>query len=997
MSHVKIKLDLEQKLNISQIAEIPKKHPEADVAELHKDIASNNEGIGYLKNELLGVDKVITETENQVIIHASPLSAETPLSAGAKVSEEDAPQENAPLEQIKPNESPKNPADPTELEMKALAENTIQAEENLIKLQEKLQNQAPSGTLVWLRNYKDCLKPIPELKMFSETQNIAIKNDMRAKISRSWTLGYADTIASQTAYLDASLTEDLLKSTQLNEDITTLLIENPGDIRTAFLNLLIYGYNIVTATKPSNAAYYTNLFKDSLGKLQKLFGKQGAEQLQTILLALANNTDFLGILPLVYQIEAQHDASLEPFITAETFGHHVPYKVEKDPLNIKSTFIIYDQDGKPVEHYKIKAISVMKTHRGKITTDRDLGLIGSILVPDDLETAEVPTLYVCWKGTDDKHTGKADIEIRAGAESYRRGERQVLEQICAAIKECQGRLPEGKKLKVIVAGHSLGGALSQLCLNSLQRIMVQDLAKGDNSLNTQVQSLEKTFRDAECALISGVDHQQIISDITIGNDIISGLTLDVANAAGVSPSVQAFSNELSKILVDKGVEQAANYIKISSDPVGVSGQGILNKVPDNKAKVSILYIEREILHHYRTTLASTGSLFLPAAIVGTGGVAVGVLGAALAAGVVYRAKTDRHESHTQWQFKENHRPSTKHAIHNTHNLDGSLNDNVDCKFIDNQLSNQSPVVNFFSWGLSYSNSSDIRNDSLCTKGIIRFEKALEEAKSSKEKLAVLIAELDTATIGHEERLLTLLETKEHQELLTEKNDNEDSLLSYAIKTQKYAFAEKLVPLSNAIINLPNKEGKTPFLVCLDKINDYIRSVGDSAAAERQLARLLLTEGSGVDLALNNQAILAKQVLNQRCSFGTVGTAFRQFFVDLDIRLNTITNNVPIPNLLMSTAANNIHAPELPLVKEFRNHLQAAMEAEQNSAMQVKQFSTAWALIIKELIDPNKALFEVDACLNAWKERHSSAPPAGLMSLKEELIEMSKKSTPSPIA
>ncbi len=232
-----------------------------------------------------------------------------------------------------------------------------------------------------------------------------------------------------------------------------------------------------------------------------------------------------------------------------------------------------------------------------------------------METAKIPTLRFCFKGTDDKHTGKADIEIRAGAESYRRGERQILEQGSAVINDCHARLPKGKKFEVEVIGHSLGGALAELCFNTWQRTIAQCLAARDSSLSVQVQKLEKTFINEESKLIGDVDHQQYISDITVDSDIISGLSLNVANAAGVSLPVQTFSNELAKILVDNGVKQAANYIKISADPVGASGRGILNKVPDYKAHVSVLYIEREILNHKFSALSAAGCLFAPVSLV----------------------------------------------------------------------------------------------------------------------------------------------------------------------------------------------------------------------------------------------------------------------------------------------------------------------------------------------------------------------------------------------
>jgi hypothetical protein len=681
-------------------------------------------------------------------------------------------------------------------------------------------------------------------------------------------LSIVETEFSKLTRLDKIVTQ-ALSTLSLSSEIMDALSNKTN--KDALLNLMLHGHYMLTSVDTKTANYYAQLFKDNFNVLSQSMGEANIRHLVSV---LSTTQNCLRIVPMAYQEIVSHDKLLEPFKTAEIFGHFVPYQVAKNPSQIKKEFILNKQGDEPVERYEIKEIKVMHSKVGLLGRERNEGLMGSILIPDNLATAETPTLYICWKGTDSQATIELDLEVYPGSESYRRSERQILEQISSAIKTCTDKLPQGKKLNIVVAGHSLGGALSQLCYNSLQRVLARELAaqeagSGDKTLDEHIKSLENSFVEEESAL--SAKHQQKISDIHLDPNAIAGLTLTVANSAGISKPVQDFSNTLASILKEQGIEQSAHYLKGSGDPVGVSGQGILSNVPDNPANVSVLHVNYQTPGIITTALGNLGAPATALVLFGTG--TVGAAAATVTTAVtLVKTALDKKVAHTDWHFEAGDRPFENYTLSCSHDTNGDSNE-AGCKDIREQLSNQSMLVSWGSRFISYmrEGSSVLREDSKKASEAERFVdeyNAIMKNDTIVDKhpvLELLLKELKAKDDGCEERIFSFLTTHSSIDFLNMKNAAGDSILMAAIQNEQYEFAGRLLTFAHKKnehygidLNTPNVHAETPLLICLKKITEA-SSVRDMTQARELALRLKqVAEASSPTMILSVPVLATKR-------------------------------------------------------------------------------------------------------------------------------------------
>jgi len=859
---------------------------------------------------------------------------------------------------------------------------------------EALGYQPLPHTILYEKDVTSLLKPMPMLKHFEENEKKIIIEQINSKFSTSYFLNSITSNPRKLDYLDNVLTEDALKNLGLNERVNALLTSK-GEARDALLKLMLYGNYVFTYEYDIKTAnMYAELFKSNFAILRN---KMTEEDAQSLLKSFSESGNYLAIIPLAYQEILTHDQVLEPFRTAEVFGHFLPYEVAADPENIKKEFVVKHvvkeknvSENKTsteilsIERYAITEIKVMKTVNGQLTPIRDEGLMGSILIPDNLATAEVPTLYVCWKGTDSEATAKLDLEVYPGSESYRRGERQILAQIKLAIQSCQLLLSKGKKLNIVVAGHSLGGALSQLCFNSIQRTLARELAT-DTELKKHVLGLDNAFVQDEAKLSE--EYQQDISDITLGKDAIAGMTLAVANSAGVSQPVQDFSNVLAGILADNGITQSASYFTASGDPVPLSGQGILSNVPDNKAKVGILHINYQGLSALSTAVSLLG--VGPAAMIflGTGmaGAAVAVVGTLAS---FLKVVKDSTVSHTQSHFQNRDRSEEDYSLYFSHHINGSV-DAIGAAKIKELLSSQSLLANWALRFLSYWNSHELRMDAkkvLKAKHLYNLVNEVNANVNISDKaqavLELLMNELNTKTDGYQERIFCFLIANPSTDFVSMFNATGNSLLSHAINNAEYEFASDLLTFSHKKndkyridLNAANHSGDTPFLTCLKKINEYVYT---DPTLEPVLAIRLLD--SGVDLSLNNQAVDARKILNGRNNFGM--GLLRSFFTELDKRLQALENpgmENPSPTVILSTLSPS---------SRFKVYLQTVLDPKSNKKMQASHEACK---MLAAGVCATEALKITEEVVLNWKYENSSLwstanPPAEMMQIMEYINE-----------
>lgn len=142
------------------------------------------------------------------------------------------------------------------------------------------------------------------------------------------------------------------------------------------------------------------------------------------------------------------DKSLMSFRTTECLAHIIPYM----KLDNSSSIAMYDEDGEKRE-YTIKKI--MGTHPG---------LVCYILYSEDPNNSRI---HVTFKGTHNLSSAMRNLEnpTKPGKYSYFNDEELIVGEIEEIVATQQKKCIE--KVKLTLAGHSLGGADCQNCASSL--------------------------------------------------------------------------------------------------------------------------------------------------------------------------------------------------------------------------------------------------------------------------------------------------------------------------------------------------------------------------------------------------------------------------------------------------------------------------------------------------------------------------------------------------
>lgn len=714
-----------------------------------------------------------------------------------------------------------------------------------------IDTKIEGNAIVITRNIEDVFNILSFLK-FTPEDKIKIMNELNAKLGK-----FSFTKASQKKDLDL-----ILKNAKSDNEILTSILKNEKAYA-CLLNMIVYGKYILDYKGDNkNEIEYTNKFKETLIELSSLLGGNIESYLQAFSVA-NNDLLFLRVISLAYYEFALRELNLDDFRASELMGHNIAYTVTENTGKV-NRLIIKSPEGKQIESYTIQELDIKKTLLNGEQV-KDAALNGSIVIPEyNGNIPDQPVMIIAWTGTHSHATMKADFQTAAGEESYRCGEDQAARQIVDAIQKFSESCH--KPVKVIFAGHSLGGALAQLSYHSLQRVLASSIE--DPELQIKVSELEAKFNDdldkQPLSRFKLSLHQQSLHGIRLPAKYVSAMNIDVWSDADVLKPVEDYSNELSLILSEKAhIAQTGNFGRVFGGDLDFRRQGtILSKVGENGAKVRLLKVETDYTGMKTTILApATGAVFgsLTLPLMGFSvfsSIPGAIVGALVGTAMMVNAKWDAH-SKKHFEGKNTLDP---YKIYTSHNYDGSLNNDPETgyKKIQNELMSKTSVLDK---PISYVSSFGQYTPRLNSQRRYhenRFNSALRYAEvkdltDNNNKfdnvISILAAEMNSDTVGANFRVMRAVKEKKfinvtdnngltllHRAIEKDNNEIASKLLNepgidiniqdndgktalhHAIEKENYVLAEQILKLSNININLQDAQGNTPILLLMKNIN-----------------------------------------------------------------------------------------------------------------------------------------------------------------------------------
>lgn len=713
----------------------------------------------------------------------------------------------------------------------------------------------PVKTLTMIRDPKDLLElEYLPLQEFKENE----KEELLLKITKATEVGLSWSHEAQRIYLE----KEILSQKIENEWLKKILEDKETKI--IIFDMLLYGKYILKASPSSIgeelSLKYIAQFKE---KSQLLFEK--IKNIPEFIKAIKETGGYFRILLLVYTEILAHDKLLHEFRAAEFVGHNVAYQVAKNEDKFNQLRIT-DKSGKLLEEYTIREIRIIKN--GK----RDKALKGIILISSCIKEESFPTLYISWAGTHGSASMSADFERNPGEESYRLGEDQILKQVISVIEEI------GKPIKIVICGHSLGGALSQLLFHSLQRVLAAQLKEEAE----KIQTLEEKF---QTELYKLSPHQQDLSEIKLDPTMIKEMSADVWNSAGVLLPIVDHSNELSHILVKAGIQQYANFGFVDGDVLQSTGQGsILSKVHENGAKIKILKVESGIT---KTFMAALGASTVIPAGLGIAGSSnpIGWVASLICLGAMYaQAFTNTKEAHTKHHFKTSVRPQQGYTIFSSHKGDGSIN-SEECKRIQEQLTIKSAsLVDNGIHLISQAYMQDDRYKSELSKAILADKKKYH--KTAEKTFAFMVTRIKSRDVYDEKRMINTCKENLIDDVLTMQDNQGKTLLHHAIENEKYNFAMALLENERTSVLQLDNDGNFPLLTFMLKINNSIYQLQETYNFGIKL--LAMTH---IDLSIKNKK--NESVENVYNSWYWSGYNAKQFALELAKRIPLRLMQLPL--------------------------------------------------------------------------------------------------------
>lgn len=460
----------------------------------------------------------------------------------------------------------------------------------------------------------------------------------------------------------------------------------------------------------SSRIVITNQMLNSFEALYQTLGQEKFDQYIEKLYSLETKSSHLRIIPLIFSELHNQLVILKRFMISEMIGHGVAYRIAQNETRIKKLRLSDSVTGSSKEFSVREIIVALRDEHGDII--RDKSLMASVLTPVyEGNIPDVPTIYIAWTGTYNQSTLSADFQRNAGEESYRHAEKEIMNQVIQALTIFKSYC--NKPFRITISGHSLGGALSQLLLHSLQRMLVATV----NSKKNDIAVAEATFMRE---LYESVPHYQhslpkkdegLLSKGLRVSDI-KEISLEIWNPTGVLQAVETHTNFLAECLSKHANVLHSSYIgNVGGDAIQLTGQGTaLSDVENNRVHAYILKVEPETVRATVATAGVVGSAFFGALVFSTffpiNPVLGGVLGLALASGAVAKKSIDAHTmKHFTMDFASIRGVfNIPYRLFTSHLLDGTLNQNPTTGYLKvrEQLTRKSLVTDLATKLSSYS-------------------------------------------------------------------------------------------------------------------------------------------------------------------------------------------------------------------------------------------------------------------------------------------------------
>ncbi len=479
---------------------------------------------------------------------------------------------------------------------------------------------------------------------------------------------------------------------------------------------------IISQAAPFFAVHKTNNDPDARVSLTKplltdmdalcdLLGDVEFDSLFNQLYQLDDKSSHLRVLPLIAAELYNQATIIRHFAMSELMGHGVAYKIAQNEGKINKLLLHSDYSDQ-IDEFSVREI-IVKCDAHEDESLRDKSLMAAILTPvyKDGAIPDQPTIYVVWTGTYNQSTLLADLQRNAGEESFRHAEAQIMGQVMQALSLF--KLYCNKPFRLVVSGHSLGGALSQLMFHSLQRHLAATvLVENADQLRAEdvfLRALHESLPDYKGDDSIG----KLVDSKGLSAKDVSEMSLAVWNPTGVLQAVEDHSNKLAPMLRQYADIKHSSYIgHVGGDVVQVTGQAtILSDIERNKAEMYVFKVEPQTVRATATAAGMVGGSFFGAFFFSALGIMNPLLGAGvgLALGLCAFAKKS-FDAHTMKHFNVDFGSmqsvlAISYRLFTSHLPDGSLNlcPNSGHAKVRAQVSRKSMVTDVATKAISYFN------------------------------------------------------------------------------------------------------------------------------------------------------------------------------------------------------------------------------------------------------------------------------------------------------